>query len=104
MLIRVQRQSKSARTEFYFGIFLELVFLSQDMAVKVLDESVGKIVLIKLKGGKTIRGNLQGFDQHMNLLVDQSEEILEEGKTNSLGTIVVRGDNVVIISPPRSVS
>ncbi len=85
-----------------FGIFAELVFLSQDMAVKVLDESVGKIVLIKLKGGKTIRGNLQGFDQHMNLLVDQSEEILEEGKTNSLGTIVVRGDNVVIISPPRS--
>lgn len=70
------------------------------MAIKVLDESVGKIVLIKLKGGKTIRGTLQGFDQHMNLLVDQSEEILEEGKTTSLGTIVVRGDNVVIISPP----
>jgi small nuclear ribonucleoprotein len=37
------------------------------MAVKVLDESVGKVVLIKLKGGKVIRGNLQGFDQHMNL-------------------------------------
>lgn len=76
--------------------------LSQDMAVKVLDESVGKIVLIKLKGGKVIRGNLQGFDQHMNLVLEQSEEIVEEGKTNSLGTIVVRGDNVVIISPPRS--
>ncbi|MHB1908940.1 MAG: LSm family protein [Nitrososphaerales archaeon] len=76
--------------------------MSQDMAVKVLDESVGKIVLIKLKGGKVIRGSLQGFDQHMNLVLEQSEEIIEEGKTNSLGTIVVRGDNVVIISPPRS--
>jgi small nuclear ribonucleoprotein len=76
--------------------------LSQDMSIKVLDESVGKIVLIKLKGGKVIRGNLQGFDQHMNLLLEQSEEILEDGKTNSLGTIVVRGDNVIIISPPRS--
>ena len=74
--------------------------LSQDMAVKVLDESLGKIVLIKLKGGKVIRGNLQGFDQHMNLVLEQSEEIVEEGKSNSLGTIVVRGDNVVIISPP----
>jgi small nuclear ribonucleoprotein len=72
------------------------------MSIKVLDESVGKIVLIKLKGGKVIRGNLQGFDQHMNLLLEQSEEILEDGKTNSLGTIVVRGDNVIIISPPRS--
>ena len=38
------------------------------MAVKVLDESLGRDVLIKLKGGKVIRGNLQGFDQHMNLL------------------------------------
>ena len=74
--------------------------MSVDMATKVLDESLGKTVLIKLKGGKVIRGTLQGFDQHMNLTLDQSEEILEDGKNNSLGTIIVRGDNVVIISPP----
>lgn len=70
------------------------------MAVKVLDESFGKVVLIKLKGGKVIRGILHGFDQHMNLLLDNSVEIFDEGKTSNLGTIVVRGDNVVIISPP----
>ncbi len=74
--------------------------MSADMAVKVLDESVGKVVLIKLKGGKVIRGVLQGFDQHMNLVLERSEEIVEDGKANGLGTIVVRGDNVVIISPP----
>ena len=70
------------------------------MAVKVLDESINQIVLIKLKGGKTIRGNLLGFDQHMNLLIDSSEEVSAEGNSKSLGTIVVRGDNVVMISPP----
>ena len=70
------------------------------MAIKVLDQSVGKVVLIKLKGSKVIRGVLQGFDQHMNLTLEQSDEILEDGKTNLLGTILVRGDNVVIISPP----
>ncbi|MCI4432444.1 MAG: RNA-binding protein [Nitrosopumilus sp.] len=74
--------------------------MSVDMAVKVLDESINQIVLIKLKGGKTIRGNLLGFDQHMNLLIDSSEEVFAEGNTKSLGTIVVRGDNVVMISPP----
>jgi small nuclear ribonucleoprotein len=74
--------------------------LSVDMAVKVLDESLGKVVLIKLKGGKVIRGNLHGFDQHMNLLLEDSVELLEENRANDLGTIVVRGDNVVIISPP----
>ena len=70
------------------------------MAVKVLDESINKVVLIKLKGEKTIRGNLHGFDQHMNLLLDQSEEIRSEGDSLTLGTIVVRGDNVIMISPP----
>jgi small nuclear ribonucleoprotein len=70
------------------------------MAVKVLDESINKIVLIKLKGNKTIRGKNLGFDQHMNLLLDQAEEIPSEGDSKSLGSIVVRGDNVVMISPP----
>jgi len=74
--------------------------MSVDMAVKVLDESINKVVLIKLKGNKTIRGSLLGFDQHMNLLLDQSEEIPSEGETKSLGSIVVRGDNVIMISPP----
>jgi len=74
--------------------------MSVDMAVKILDESINKVVLIKLKGNKTIRGNLLGFDQHMNLLLDQSEEIPSDGESNSLGSIVVRGDNVVMISPP----
>ncbi len=72
------------------------------MAVKILDESINKTVLIKLKGSKTIRGNLLGFDQHMNLLLDQSEEIPSEGDSKELGTIVVRGDNVIMISPPPS--
>ncbi len=70
------------------------------MAVKVLDESINKKVLIKLKGNKTIRGSLLGFDQHMNLLLDQSEEVPSEGDSISLGSIVVRGDNVIMISPP----
>ena len=70
------------------------------MAVKVLDESINKMVLIKLKGNKTIRGNLLGFDQHMNLLLDQSEEVPSAGDSISLGSIVVRGDNVIMISPP----
>ena len=73
--------------------------LSADMAIKVLDESIGKIVLIKLKGNRMVRGILQGFDQHMNLLLENSED-LTDGSTNTLGTIIVRGDNVVMISPP----
>jgi len=35
----------------------------------------------------------------MNILLEKSEEVNEEGPQN-LGTIVLRGDNVVLISPP----
>ena len=74
--------------------------LSVDMAVKELETSMGKVVLIKLKGGKVIRGNLQGFDQHMNLALEKAEEVSEDGKSNTLGTLIVRGDNIIMISPP----
>ena len=70
------------------------------MAVKELETSMGKVVLIKLKGGKVIRGNLQGFDQHMNLALEKAEEVAEDGQSKSLGTLIVRGDNIIMISPP----
>ena len=70
-----------------------------DMAVKILDESVGKTVLVKLKGDQLIRGTLQGFDQHMNLVLDSAESIPNDGKSESLGMIIVRGDNVIMVSP-----
>ncbi len=68
--------------------------MPEDMATKILEESVGKIVLVKLKGGKSIRGKLQGFDQHMNLLLSDAEDVSSPDKTDKLGMIVVRGDNV----------
>jgi len=73
---------------------------SSEMAIKVLETSVGKTVLIKLKGGKVIRGSLQGFDQHMNLSLEGAEEITPDGKSTGLGTLIVRGDNIIMISPP----
>ena len=70
------------------------------MAVKELETSMGKGVLIKLKGGKVIRGNLQGIDQHMNLALDKAEEAAEDGQATALGPLIVRGDNIIMISPP----
>jgi len=74
--------------------------LMTEMATKILEESLGKVVLVRLKGGRSLRGKLQGFDQHMNLVLEEAEDITESAQTESLGTIVVRGDNVIIISPP----
>ncbi len=71
-----------------------------EMAIHVLEESLDKIVLVRLKGGRSLRGKLKGFDQHLNLVLEDAEDISDTENTKKLGSIIVRGDNVVIISPP----
>jgi len=73
--------------------------MSTDLSIKILERSVGKVVMIKLKGGRAIRGSLQGFDAHMNVVLEKGEEILEDGRVDQLGTVILRGDNIVLISP-----
>lgn len=68
-------------------------------AHKVLAESLNNLVLVKLKGNKEVRGTLRSYDQHMNLVLSDSEEIQSDGSGKKLGTIVIRGDNVILISP-----
>jgi small nuclear ribonucleoprotein len=36
----------------------------------------------------------------MNLVLEEAEEIADGSSTKKLGAIVVRGDNVIMISPP----
>ena len=71
-----------------------------DMATQILDESLGKIVLVRLKGGKSLRGKLKGFDQHLNLVLEETEDTTDMENVKKLGVLIVRGDNVIIISPP----
>jgi small nuclear ribonucleoprotein (snRNP)-like protein len=70
--------------------------------LELLAKSLDMRVLIKLKGGRELRGKLRGYDQHMNLILEDAEEIRpgEEEQVLKVGTIIVRGDNVIIISPP----
>ena len=71
-----------------------------EAAAKILEESLGKTVLIKLRGNRKLRGKLDGFDQHMNLVLEEAEDISTQENTLKLGRIIVRGDNVILISPP----
>lgn len=52
-----------------------------------LNQCKGKNVIVKLKDGKEISGNLIAFDIHVNLVID-----------NEKGTGFIRGENVVFIS------
>jgi len=65
----------------------------------VMSNCQGKIVLLRLRNTKTIQGTLIDFDIHMNLTLNNAEDISEE-KHFSLGKILLRGDNILAISLP----
>jgi small nuclear ribonucleoprotein len=74
--------------------------LSADVSLKILQKSLGSTVLVRLRNGKVLRGLLKGYDQHMNIVLEDTDELVGENTQNRLGTIVVRGDSIVMISPP----
>ena len=65
----------------------------------VLQSSAGKNVIVGLKSGREYRGVLDGYDPHMNLVLKGAEEKVNGEVVRKLSTIIVRGDNVIYISP-----
>lgn len=74
------------------------IILSVDVTVQVLKENIGKNIVIKLKGDKVVKGVLEKFDQHMNLVLSEATEYKAEEATK-LGNLLLKGDNIIIISP-----
>ena len=69
----------------------------------VMSSCQGKSVLLRLRNTKTIQGTLIDFDIHMNLTLNNAEDISEEKHLN-LGKILLRGDNILAISLPSDKS
>jgi small nuclear ribonucleoprotein len=65
----------------------------------VLNGALNKNVLVKLKGDVEVRGVLLSFDVHMNLVLENSEELKNGDLKRKLGTVLLRGDTVVFVSP-----
>ena len=68
------------------------------MPMKMLEESVNKRVSLLLKDNRVLEGVLTGFDGYMNMVLDDVDES-SENVSMKLGSVVVRGSNVVRIVP-----
>ncbi|MFX1252038.1 MAG: LSM domain-containing protein [Promethearchaeota archaeon] len=74
----------------------------------ILEDSLNKNILLKLRGNRELRGVLKSFDNHLNLVLEGAELISIENdeagqeikQVEKLGKILLRGDNVILISPP----
>lgn len=75
-------------------------------AILNLAKYVDKEIRVKFMGGREVVGTLKGYDQLMNLVMDDVEEIKHDpsngnttGERRTLGLAVLRGTNLTLISP-----
>ncbi|MFG1519616.1 MAG: LSM domain-containing protein [Thermoplasmataceae archaeon] len=68
------------------------------MPMKMLEESLNKKVSLLLKDNRILQGILSGYDDYMNMVLDEVEESVDS-VTKKIGTVVIRGSNVVRIVP-----
>ena len=64
---------------------------------EIIEKNLGKEIIVVLRWGLSIRGILQSADAQMNVLIENAEEIIDDG-TKSLGTILIRGDNIILVT------
>ncbi len=67
------------------------------MPLALLEKSLDKRISLLLKDSRVLEGKLTGFDDYMNMVLEDTEETTVEQKKR-LGTVVLRGNNVVSIS------
>ena len=72
-----------------------------------LQKYMDQAVRVKFQGGREVNGKLKGFDQLVNLVLDDCIEFVRDpedpyrltDETRSLGLVICRGTSVMLISP-----
>jgi len=73
--------------------------MESDRPLDALNKARGSRVMVELKNGKQLIGKLKAFDIHINTVLDDTEERVDGQVTRKLGSIFLRGDTIILISP-----
>ena len=68
------------------------------MPLSVLEKTVNRRISLLLKDNRVLEGKLVGYDDYMNIVLEDTEETKDE-QVRRIGTVVLRGNNVVTITP-----
>jgi small nuclear ribonucleoprotein len=68
--------------------------------LKLLHSSLNSRVIVELRNGIEYHGTLDGYDvPHMNLILKNADETINMEKNEKHNRVIVRGDNIIYISP-----
>ena len=68
------------------------------MPINILERNLNKRMSLLLKDGRVLEGVLIGFDEYMNMVLEDTQETKDE-TVKKMGKVILRGNNVVTIVP-----
>lgn len=68
------------------------------LPLHLLEKSLNKTVSLLLKDSRILKGTLVGYDDYMNMVLEGTEET-QGDQVRRIGTVILRGNNVVTIVP-----
>ena len=68
------------------------------MPLRILERNLDKYVGIRLKDGRFLEGKITGYDDYMNLVLEDTKETFEDNE-RKLGIVILRGNNLISIAP-----
>lgn len=77
----------------------------QEEPLDLIRYQLDETVLIKLRGAREMKGKLQGYDSHCNMVLSDATEYIydtdsqDKPKTKTTEMVFIRGDSVILISP-----
>ncbi len=67
---------------------------------KKVQTLIGSTIQVEMKGDKhTLQGKLESADEYLNLHLMDTYEVVEGVKSRSLGSVILRGNNIIMLSP-----
>lgn len=75
----------------------------QEEPLDLIRYQLDETVLVKLRGAREMKGKLQGYDSHCNMVLSDAKEYIynETGEpiVKDCEMVFIRGDSVILISP-----
>jgi len=68
-----------------------------------LRKFLDKKVSIKLNANRKVSGILRGYDQFMNIVLEETIEDVSQTERNNIGMVVIRGNSIVLMEPLEAI-
>lgn len=73
--------------------------MDSERPLDALNAARNKRVIVELKNKSQITGKLKAFDIHINVVLDEAEELENGQMKRRIGNTFIRGDAIILISP-----